>query len=124
VVKIASNSPVIALCLGLGLGVLGACGGGLGDAKNDFRKGRYAEAKTELLALEVDERTWDEQRRCEYALYRGLVHNALGDRGPASIWLKEARALADAHPGILGADDLTRLQLALEGLGPDAAPAP
>ncbi len=114
-------APFIALTLAAGVC---ACGGGLAEAKGDFRKGRYAEAKAELIALEVDERIWDEQRRCEYALYRGLVHNALGDRGPASIWLKEARALVDAHPGVLGADDLTRLQLALEGMGPDAAPAP
>ena len=118
-VKDVVIATLLAFCL-----ALGACGGGLAEAKGDFRKGRYAEAKTELLALEVDERSWDDQRRCEYALYRGLVHNALGDRGPASIWLKEARALADAHPGVLGADDLTRLQLALEGLGPDAAAAP
>lgn len=111
------------VALTVATGICG-CGGGLAEAKSDFRKGRYAEAKTELVALEVDERSWDDQRRCEYALYRGLVHNALGDRGPASIWLKEARALADAHPGVLGADDLTRLQLALEGMGPDAAPAP
>lgn len=113
--------PVIALSIAT---CVCACGSGLQDAKGDFRKGRYAEAKAELLSLEAEERTWDEQRRCEYALYRGLVHNALGDRGPASIWLKEARALADAHPGVLGADDVTRLQLALEGMGPDAAPAP
>jgi hypothetical protein len=101
-----------------------ACGGGLADAKSDFKKGRYAEAKTELVSLEADQKTWDDQRRCEYALYRGLVHNALGDRGAASLWLKEARALADAHSGLLGADDVTRLNLALEGLSPDVAPAP
>jgi hypothetical protein len=103
---------------------LAACGGALTDAKSDFKKGRYADAKTELVALESDQKTWDEQRRCEYALYRGLVHNALGDRGAASLWLKEARALVDAHPGILGADDVTRLNLALEGVSPDVAPAP
>ena len=61
-------APFIALCFATGVC---ACGGGLADAKGDFRKGRYAEAKAELLALEVDERTWDDQRRCEYALYRG-----------------------------------------------------
>ena len=111
--------PLVAVAL-----ALVACGGGLTDAKSDFKKGRYAEAKTELVALEADQKAWDEQRRCEYALYRGLVHNALGDRGTASLWLKEARALADTHPGILGADDVTRLNLALEGLSPDVAPAP
>ncbi|MDB4939421.1 MAG: hypothetical protein JWP87_6393 [Labilithrix sp.] len=100
-----------------------ACSGGLGTAKADFRKGRIAEAKTELLALEPESRTWGNQRRAEYALYRGLVHHSLGDRAAAGVWLAEAKALEDAQPHTLGEDDRVRLKLALESLSSSTAPA-
>jgi hypothetical protein len=100
-----------------------ACSGGLGTAKADFRKGRIADAKAELLVLEPESRTWGNQRRAEYALYRGLVHHSLGDRAAAGVWLAEAKALEDAQPRTLGEDDRIRLKLALESLSSDTAPA-
>jgi hypothetical protein len=93
-----------------------ACGGGLSNAKSDFKKGRFAEAKTELEALEPESREWTGQKRAEYALYRGLVHNALGDRQAAGVWLREAKAIEDVHPHTLAGDDKARLDLALESL--------
>lgn len=99
-----------------------ACGGGLASAKGDFKKGRYADAKAELALLEPEARTWTGARRAEYALYRGLIHHALGDRAAASLWLREAKAIEDAHPRTLVDDDRARLLLALESLAPDAAP--
>lgn len=102
-----------------------ACGGGLSSAKADYQKGRITEAKAELIALEPDSRSWSAQSRAEYALYRGLVHHSLGDRAAASVWLGEAKALDDAQPRTLEAEDRVRLKLALESLASDpAAPAP
>jgi hypothetical protein len=101
--------------------VLAACGGALADAKSDFKKGRYAEAKETLVRAEPESKSWDEKHRAEYALYRGLTHNALGDRAAASTWLKQAKALEDS----LSEDDQVRLRLGLEAVQPDsAAPSP
>jgi hypothetical protein len=106
----------------LALLALPACGGGLANAKSDYKKGRYADAKTELVALEDESQRWTGARRAEYALYRGLVHQALGDRGTAAIWLREAKAIEDAHPHTLSTDDRSRLDLALDAVGADAPP--
>lgn len=95
---------------------LGACASGLSSAKSDFKKGRLAEAKTELVALETESRDWSGRERAEYALYRGLVHLSLGDRDSAAVWLNEARAIEDAKPRTLSEDDRTRLKLALDSL--------
>jgi hypothetical protein len=102
--------------------LLAACGGALSDAKSDFKKGRYAEAKEALVRVEPESTSWDDGKRAEYALYRGLTHNALGDRAAASTWLKQAKALEDAHPGTLSEDDQVRLRLGLEAVQPDSAP--
>ena len=113
----------LSLSLSLSLSLfVGACGGGLGAAKSDFHKGRFAEAKTELALLEPSSRSWNPQRRAEYALYRGLVHYSLGDRAAAGVWLVEAKALEDAQPRTLDEDDRARLKLALEALAADTAP--
>lgn len=101
-----------------------ACGGGLASAKSDFKGGRVAEAKEKLVALEPESRTWTDARRAEYALYRGLVHHSLGDRESARTWLREAKAIEDAHPRVLSEDDRTRLELALDALGAPPAAAP
>jgi hypothetical protein len=111
-----------ALTSAIAFASLAACGGGLGAAKGDFRKGRIAEAKAELVALEPEARTWDSKPRAEYALYRGLVHLSLGDRGASGVWLNEAKAIEDAHPRTLTDDDHVRLKLALESLASDTAP--
>ena len=100
-----------------------ACGGGLSSAKADYRKGRIAEAKVELLVLEPDSHRWSPQRRAEYALYRGLVHHALGDRAAAGVWLAEAKALDDTQPRTLDPEDRVRLKLALESLAGQVPPA-
>lgn len=97
-----------------------ACGGGLGSAKSDYKRGRFAEAKAALVAMEPESESWDGQKRAEYALYRGLVHHALGDRSAAGVWLREAKAIEDVHPHTLSGDDRARLELALSSL--DAAP--
>ena len=106
---------------GLMLSTWVACGGGLSDAKSNFRKGRIAEAKTELVALEPESRTWVPRRRAEYALYRGLAHHSLGDRAAAGVWLTEAKSIEDTYPRSLSEDDRVRLQLALESLIADSA---
>lgn len=111
----------LALVLAASL-VSSACGGGLSSARSDFKKGRFAAAKAELVALEPEAKAWMGARRAEYALYRGLVHHALGDRAAASLWLGEAKAIEDANPRTLADEDRVRLDLALQSLAPDAAP--
>jgi hypothetical protein len=104
---------------------LAGCGGALADAESDFKKGRYAEAKETLVRVEPESKTWDESKRAEYALYRGLTHGALGDRAAASVWLKQAKSIEDARPGTLTQDDRVRLRLGLESVASDAAaPSP
>ena len=93
-----------------------ACGGSLSSVKGDYNKGRYADAKGKLEAMEPDSRNWTGQRRAEYVLYRGLVHHALGDRQAAGVWLREAKAIEDVHPHTLSGEDKARLDLALESL--------
>jgi hypothetical protein len=90
------------------------CGSALSHAKSDFMKGRYGEARQTLSDVEGESRAWDDARRAEYALYRGLTHGALGDNAASSVWLHEAKALEAAHPGSLGVDDLKRLNIGLE----------
>ena len=116
--------PARALLFAGALAIAG-CASALSDAKSDFKRGRYADAKATLVRIEPDSRGWGDGKRAEYALYRGLVHGALGDRAAASMWLREARAIEDAHPGTLSADDAARLRLASDSLGVGvAAPAP
>lgn len=100
------------------------CAGLLGDGKAQFKKGRYAEAKATFAQAEAESRGWDDTRRAEYALYRGLTLGALGDRAGAAVWLKEAKALEDAHPGSLSREDLERLKLGLAQVSPAEPPAP
>ncbi len=114
--------PLLLVTLALTL-ALPACGSALSDAKSDFKKGHYGEARATLVRAEPESRDWELGRRAEYALYRGLTHGALGDRQAAGVWLKEAKAIDDAHPGTLSDDDRARLRLGLESVSPDVAPA-
>jgi hypothetical protein len=102
--------------LGLALvaAVLVGCGGALAEGESQFGKGRYPEAKQTFAGLEVESRTWGDARRAEYALYRGLTLAALGDRAQAGLWLREAKAIEDAHPGALSHEDGQRLRVGIE----------
>ena len=93
--------------------VLAGCSTTLGAAEGDFKRGRLPEAEDKLVALEPRLPSWDEPQRVEYALYRGLVLHALGDRAQAVVWLRQAKD----HAGLLRDDDRTRLQLALDAIG-------
>jgi hypothetical protein len=96
----------------LALAVAG-CGGPLSDARTEFDRGHYAAARQVLASME---RTgvWEVPERAGYALYRGLSCGALGDVPRARVWLAQARALRDAHPGALSPDDEARLRAALQ----------
>jgi hypothetical protein len=93
---------------------LAACSGPLADAEAQFAKGQYPAAHQELVGLEAESRTWNDAGRAEYALYRGLTLIALGDRGRATVWLREAKAIDDTHPNSLSYKDARRLAVALE----------
>jgi hypothetical protein len=99
--------------------VLTACAGSLSRAEAQFTEGRYPEAKRAFLLLEAESATWPDAKRAEYALYRGLTHAALGDREQAGVWLREAKAIEDAHPKSLSYDDGQRLKLGEDGIGGD-----
>jgi hypothetical protein len=90
-----------------------ACGGRLSEGRSEFDKGHYAAARQVLTAMDHGGQ-WPVPERAQYALYRGLTCGALGDVGRASVWLREARSLEDAHPGALAADDDARLRAALQ----------
>jgi hypothetical protein len=90
------------------------CGGGLQGAKADFKAGRMPEAKARLLALEPETASWDECRRAEYALYRGLVAGSLGDAPEAKRWLAGAKATTDQRADCLSPDDASRLKLGVD----------
>lgn len=94
--------------------LLAACGGGLARGESQFDEGRYPEAKQTFAWLEEDSRGWSDARRAEYSLYRGLTLNALGDRAQAGIWLREAKAIEDAHPGSLTREQQQKLKVAME----------
>jgi hypothetical protein len=93
---------------------LASCGGALAQGKSEFNKGRYPEAKQTLVSLEGDSRAWNDAKRAEYALYRGLTLAALGDRGQGDVWLREAKAIEEVHPGSLSREDGRRLKVGLD----------
>ncbi len=98
---------------------LAACGGALAQGESQFARGQYPEAKQTFLSAEPDSRRWNDARRAEYALYRGLTHGALGDRGQAALWLREAKAIEDMHPGSLSQEDTRRLHIGLQSTDAD-----
>jgi hypothetical protein len=103
------------------LALLGsACGGSVLDqSKNLFDAGRYADARAKLEKVDTtDYKAFDPHRRATYALYRGLVLGALGDRLVAGPWLAVAKQTEDTHPGTLNRDDAVRLKLAEQQYGP------
>jgi TolA-binding protein len=93
---------------------LAACAGPLAEGQSQFDRGSYPEAKQTFADAENASRTWSGARRARYALYRGLTLGALGDKAQAGVWLRAARALEDAHPGSLTAEEARRLHLGLE----------
>jgi TolA-binding protein len=102
--------PLAALVL---LAMVAGCGGALGQGESEFAKGQYPEAKQTFASAETESRGWSDSRRAEYALYRGLTLGALGDRGQAAVWLREAKAIEDTHTGSLSAEDARRLHIGL-----------
>jgi hypothetical protein len=97
-----------------------ACGGSVLDqGKNLFDAGRYSDARAKLEELDSSDYTaFDSRTRTTYALYRGLVLGALGDRQNAWTWLGLAKQTEDSHPGTLNRTDVLRLKLAEQQYGP------
>jgi hypothetical protein len=107
---------IVVLLAALGLG----CGGSaLDEGRLLFNAGRYSDAKRALEKVNAGEyRHLDARRRTTYALYRGLVYGALGDRTNALAWLGLAKQTEEKSPNTLNEDDRVRLQLADEQYGP------
>jgi hypothetical protein len=106
--RVARAMAVLAVLL------LAACGGALAEGKSQFEKGRYAEAKQTFASIEGESRGWPDRKRAEYALFRGLTYGALGDRAHAGVWLREAKAIEEEHPGSLDRTDVQRLRTGME----------
>jgi hypothetical protein len=104
--------------------VMSGCAGRLARAESLFSDGLYPEAEQALLAIEPESRRYGDGPRAEYALYRGLTHAALGDRGRARVWLREARAIETAHPGCLSRSDARRLEVGVETTDSERAEPP
>jgi hypothetical protein len=91
----------------------------LDQGRDLFNAGRYPEAKARLEKVDGEEyRGFDPHAKNTYALYRGLVFGALGDRPNARAWLGLAKQMAESHPANLSADDTVRLNLAEQQYGP------
>jgi hypothetical protein len=115
--SVATGLSILRLVL---LSGLAGCAGPMARVEKQFAEGRYPDAKQTLESLEAESQTWTDAKRAEYALYRGLTHTALGDRERAGLWLRQARAIEDAHPGSLSPEDRQRLKVGLDSsdLGP------
>ena len=87
------------------------CGGSLlEDARHEFDQGQYADAKRTILKIDASEyREQDYREQTEYALFRGLVMGALGDRTEAQAWLgaKPHEREKAATPAALPPDQTT-----------------
>jgi hypothetical protein len=91
----------------------------LDHGKDLFNLGKYSDARTKLDKVGADEyKALDVRTRATYALYRGLVYGALGDRKNATAWLGLAKQVEDSQPGTLNRDDAVRLRLAEQQYGP------
>jgi len=103
-------APLLWLC--------SACGGPLAQGVHAYDHGRYPEALERLYCAETDTRTWRGADRARYALYRGLVHLALGDRQATLRWLGEAKQAWDADRTLLSDEEGNRLASAWAHLPP------
>ena len=101
-------------CVVLMAGGFAACGGGLSEGRSEFQAGHYPHAKQIFASIERESRGYSEPDRAEYALFRGLTLDALGDKAQGSVWLREAKAIEDTRPGTLAPGEALRLKAALE----------
>jgi hypothetical protein len=97
-----------------------ACGGSVLDQGRElFNAGKYPDARAKLEKIDSsDYRELDARTKTTYALYRGLVLGALGDRVNARAWLGLAKQTEEEHSGTLSHDDAVRLKLAEQQYGP------
>jgi hypothetical protein len=98
---------VLASCLG--------CQGPLGTGMQAFREARYAEAADQLSA--VDDATLAPSERAQWALHLGLSQLALGNARQAVLHLAAVRALLQAQPAVLTAEQRGELLTAWRSLG-------
>jgi Tfp pilus assembly protein PilF len=119
-VKAARAVLRVALCVAPLLAALPACAGDLlQDARREFDAGQYAEAKSTLLKIDSGEYRAEKPRaQASYALLRGLVMGALGDRTEAQAWLGLAKQTEERYPGSLSREDVARLKVSEEQYGP------
>lgn len=91
------------------------CSSSLTEARTSFDEARFPDAVAEFRQLDPAELSDDEL--FQYALYRGLTHLALGDAAPAERWLRLAKRLSEASPGVASLEDEGRLMSAWRSMG-------
>jgi tetratricopeptide (TPR) repeat protein len=112
------SAATAAIALAVALGPW-ACASPLAQGEAQFKAGRYPDAEETFASLEARAATSSAtstsagRDRAEYLLYRGLTYGAVGDRDRARAWLRQAKALENAHPGLLLPDDARRMSVAL-----------
>jgi hypothetical protein len=113
----AMRSTTLGIVLAL---FMPACGGSMLDEGKDlFNLGKYSDARDKLDKVGASEyKAFDVRTRATYALYRGLVFGALGEKKDAAAWLGLAKQSEENHPGALNHDDAVRLRLAEQQYGP------
>lgn len=99
-------------------GVSSACMGPLQQGACEYEHGRYPQALEALHDAERHVVGWSVRDRARYALYRGLVHLALGDCRASLRWLAIARRAQDADAMLLSDDERNHLASAWAHLGP------
>lgn len=92
------------------------CVGPMTRGMGAYDHARYTEALEALQEAEGEALRWRGRERARYALYRGLVHLALGDRESTARWLGEAEEAAARDPRLFGDEDTGRLSSALAHL--------
>jgi hypothetical protein len=93
-----------------------SCGGALSEGEAQFDAGQYPVAKEIFESVEAESARWSLSRRAQYALYRGLTLDALGDEEQATVWLRRAAAIEATHGGALSPVDVRRLDLVAAAL--------
>jgi hypothetical protein len=90
-----------------------ACAGPFVEGVRDYDHARYPAALERFFSAEPNVEGWGPRDRARYALYRGLTHLALGDRGAALHWLDEAERARNTNPSIFSDDERSNLAAAL-----------
>ena len=99
--------PLFAVVTAASLAALSACTtykDDLARSQHAFEANEHERALAVLRMLEPDMRHLDDTERAHYCYLRGMTDYRIGYKADARHWLALARALDEAHPGLLPQD--------------------